>query len=257
MKLLKRIQKKLDAEKRRANKRRIIRDGLKAIAPDLVVKHGPFKGMKYSEAKSVGSSFLPKLIGSYEAELHPTIEVVCQNNYSDIIDIGCAEGYYAVGLAMRFPDAKIHAFDTDEEAIRLCQEMAALNGVDRERFLIGDFCDTQKLLNISIQGKGLIICDCEGYEKELFTPRAAEKLAQHDLIIETHDCFDIEISTYLYNIFIKTHDIEVIQSIDDIQKAKTYQYDEIAGYDLATKKVLLMEDRASIMEWFFVKSRAA
>src|SRR6516162_7464404 len=47
---------------------------LKSISPDLTVRHGPFRGMKYTAEKSVGSVLVPKLLGSYERELHPLLE---------------------------------------------------------------------------------------------------------------------------------------------------------------------------------------
>src|ERR1044072_5114497 len=78
-----------------------------------VVQEGPFKNMVYVP-KSVGSTLVPKLLGSYESELHSTLEEIIDRNYQKIIDIGCAEGYYAVGLALKNPKTKIHAFDTDQ-----------------------------------------------------------------------------------------------------------------------------------------------
>lgn len=43
------------------------------VFPDLIVKHGPFKGMKYPAVKSVGSSLFPKLLGCYEKEIQGII----------------------------------------------------------------------------------------------------------------------------------------------------------------------------------------
>lgn len=96
---------------------------------DLTVLHGPFKEMKYPVFDSVGSGLYPKLIGSYERELGGVIEIICRQEYSEIIDIGCAEGYYAVGCSMRMPGAKVFAYDTSDKARRLCAEMARLNNV--------------------------------------------------------------------------------------------------------------------------------
>jgi len=227
---------------------------IKDISPKLIVKHGVFKGMKYPEEKSIGSSLIPKLLGSYEKEIESALEQVCSREYTEIVDIGCAEGYYAVGLAMRINSAKVFAFDTDDEAIRLCNRMARLNGVS-ERVLTGSFCDAATLQSIPYTKKALIISDCEGYEKELFTKESVSALSAHDLIIETHDFIDIEISSYIRELFEETHTIEVYQSIDDIKKAQTYEYEELDGFDLAQRKIILAEWRPAIMEWFYMKSR--
>ena len=93
------------------------------------VLSGPFVGMDYVQ-QATGSALMPKLLGSYEAELHETLEKIAATEYAAIIDIGCAEGYYAIGLAMRLPNAQVYAFDIDPEARELCTAMARLNGVE-------------------------------------------------------------------------------------------------------------------------------
>jgi hypothetical protein len=229
---------------------------LKAICSDMSVKNGVFTGMKYPETKAVGSVLFPKLIGSYEREIQPIIEKVCQSPYTEIVDIGCAEGYYAIGLAMRIPTARIYAYDTNSEAIRLCKQMALANGVS-ERLFTGSFCDAKTLMSLPLTGKALIISDCEGYEKELFTRESASFLASHDVLIEVHDFMDIEISRHLRNVFESTHDIVVIQSVDDIKKAQEYRFEEIEGYTLAARRVLLAEYRPTVMEWFYLTPRSS
>src|SRR4051812_40571742 len=63
------------------------------------VRHGPFRGMSYlPERVSV-----PVLAGTYEAELHPVIADWMANPPRVAIDVGCSDGYYAVGLARELP----------------------------------------------------------------------------------------------------------------------------------------------------------
>jgi len=238
----------------RNNNRQIVSDAIDNKISDLVVKHGPFKGMLYPSKRSAGSALFPKLLGSYEAELHGVIGQAIAKRYTEVIDIGCAEGYYAVGLALRIPNANIYAYDTNPKALIYSNEMFKLNNIEPNRFFTGGFCDEQTLRDIPIRQKALIVCDCEGYEKHLFTKKSLDFLSKQDLLIEVHDLFDIEISSYLSRLFSETHRLTVVYSIDDIQKAKTYNYDEIDGYDLSTKKVLLAEGRGSIMEWFYLES---
>lgn len=225
------------------------------LFPDLVVQHGPFKGMKYPSPQAVGSALVPKLLGSYERELHPTIEYILTQDYTEIVDIGCAEGYYAVGMAIKHPNSLVYAFDTNEKALKLCRQMAELNGVV-DRIVFGSHCSPQELRKIPYRGKALIISDCEGYEKELFSEDVIPYLAEHDLLIEIHDTVDITISGLMRERFSATHQIEVVESIDDIKKAKNYDYDELADYDLTTRHILISEGRGNIMEWFFLKSKS-
>ena len=221
----------------------------KAVFPDMVVQHGPFKGMKYPAAESIGSALFPKLLGSYERELHPWMERLCEEGYTEIVDVGCAEGYYAIGLALRMPQAKVYAFDVNERALRLCRAMAELNGV-ADRISTHRSCDVNSLMSIPVTFKGLVVCDCEGYEAELITEEVANSRQCWDFLIEIHDFEDINISSRIRSILEKTHRIESIESVDDIKKAKTYDYEEIADEDLRTRKRLLAEHRHHLMEWF-------
>jgi hypothetical protein len=232
----------------------LVTEAIRTLCPDLVVRHGVFRGMKYPAARSVGSALFPKLLGSYERELHPVIEAICQEGYSEIVDVGCAEGYYAVGFAMRIPTARVYAYDTNPGALRLCRRMAELNGVS-PRVSTGALFDAEALKAIPFTRKGLIFADCEGFEKQLFQQETIDLLAGCDLLVEVHDFIDITISSHLRQLFEPSHEIEVVQSLDDIKKAQTYCFEELAPYDLAARKILLAELRPSIMEWFYLRAR--
>lgn len=219
-----------------------------------VVRRGPFKGLRYPGFSSFGSAIFPKILGSYEKELHPIIEKICAKSYSEIIDIGSAEGYYAIGMALRKPEAKVFAFDVDRHANIFCSQMAQLNGVSN-RVKIESKCTPEALAGFPFSGKALIISDCEGYEKHLFTEDNVRHLTGCDLLIETHDFVDITISDYLKSLFHETHIISSIWSIDDIIKARSYQFEELKDLSLTDRKEILQERRPAIMEWLFIESK--
>jgi precorrin-6B methylase 2 len=224
---------------------------VKELFPALTVANGPFKGMRYPAPDSFGSMLLPKLLGSYESELHPFFQEIFANRYTTIVDIGCAEGYYATGLALRFTSAEVYAFDTAAKAREMCAEMAELNGV-RDRIHIGGFCDEATLRSIPLGDKALIISDCEGYENVLFNKGIAEHLRNQNLIIEAHDFIDIETSLNLRRIFSATHHVETVRSLDDIEKAHAYQYPELKNYSTSEKREILGERRPGTMRWFLM-----
>ena len=143
------------------------------------------KGLKYPGFSSFGSSIYPKLSGTYESELTDVFLKLENNNYSCIIDVGCAEGFYAVGLAQRFKDAKIYAFDISQTAQQLCNEMAILNNVS-DRVEIRKECTQGNIIALVQAKRSLLICDCEGYERYLFTKEIISSLKNSDLIIELH-----------------------------------------------------------------------
>jgi precorrin-6B methylase 2 len=227
---------------------------VKELFPTLTVAHGPFQGMRYPAAESFGSMLLPKLLGSYESELHPTLEALLINDYTAIVDIGCAEGYYAVGLGLRFPAANVFAFDTSPKARQMCAEMAALNGLE-SRVHIGKFCDAEALKSLPLGEKALIISDCEGYENVLFNREIAAFLVQHDLIVEAHDFIDIETSPNLRRVFAQSHKVEIISSTDDIEKAHASQFAELDRYSTGERFTILGERRPGIMKWLVLTAQ--
>ena len=82
-----------------------------------------------------------------------------------------------------------------------------------------------------------------------------EVFLDHDMLIETHDFKDIEISLNIRKFFEKSHNITVISSVDDIKKAQTYAYNEMNGYSLGERYELLSEGRPAIMEWLFLEAK--
>ena len=217
---------------------------------DGLVLHGPFKGLKYPSLDSAGSSFSPKLLGSYEKELHDVIERICGHHYEVIVNIGAAEGYYAVGLARRLPQTRIYAFDMAEEARRLCKEMCVANNVN-DNVIVESECTPSVLAELVSGKNALVICDCEGCESIIFTPDILSALRGSDVLVETHDFVDITISTRLKKLFERTHHVETILSCDDIQKAKHYDFPELLNLDLSERFEILKEKRPAIMEWLF------
>jgi hypothetical protein len=143
-----------------------IREQLFPRGAPIAVQSGPFRGMRYFD-ETVWGSITPKWLGSYEAELHPVTEHIAQRAYATIIDVGCAEGYYAVGLAITNPTTRITAFDTDFISRRQVRRLAALNQV-ADRIQIGSFCHHSDLDTLS-RSDTLVVCDIEGFEVQLLS----------------------------------------------------------------------------------------
>lgn len=173
-----------------------------------VVQSGPFAGMNYVQ-QAVGAIYLPKVMGSYEAELHDMIQEIVRNKYRQIINIGCGEGYYAVGLARLLPGTPIHAFDTDPAAQTLCRQLASQNGVAMQVAIHGE-CRPGDLANL-VQPGTLILCDIEGAEETLLDPAQVPGLAQCDILVETHDhLIRRNVTEVLLQRFRPTHAIQSI-----------------------------------------------
>lgn len=172
----------------------------------LEVHSGPFKGMKYIREVS-GSLFGPKILGCYEAELHPVVETI--GRYARLVNVGCAEGYYAVGARLLSDTVEIYGFDTDPRAIENCRALADLNGVTGSLHLGGE-CTPETLSDLAIAGT-LALIDIEGAEVELLSAVPTAKRAVLDLVIETHTVKPQNLTLEpLIELLAPTHDIEVV-----------------------------------------------
>ena len=219
---------------------------------DLVVKDGLFKGMKYPSFNALCSTILPKLSGTYENELNVFFEKLKANRYELIVDIGCAEGYYAVGMAMLFPDTPIYAFDTDITAQHLCHEMALLNQV-QDQVIINGECTIEDLSTLVNGKRCLIISDCEGYEEELFTADSKHMFINCDLIIELHPFKNKNIKEDVSRGFSCDHLIQFISSHDTGRKVSELPL-EYLHFTTQEKSWIVNEARPHTMDWLIACS---
>ncbi|MDO8381151.1 class I SAM-dependent methyltransferase [Phenylobacterium sp.] len=172
---------------------------------DGKILNGPFAGMDYVKDATEGA-LAPRLLGSYESELHPTIARFAAEGFDCVIDVGCAEGYYAVGLARLMPQVTVYAYDIVEKARIACAELAAKNGVE-DRLIIGELF-TPTGFEAFADRKCLVMMDVEGAEDDLLRPDLSPALAQMSLIVETHDVYKPGVLERLRERFSATHDIQ-------------------------------------------------
>jgi|KBSSwiStaDraftv2_1062776.scaffolds.fasta_scaffold83527_2 precorrin-6B methylase 2 len=175
----------------------------------LKVQMGPFAGMSFLPNVLEGC-YIPKLLGCYEMELHPWwMRLRQRRNYRTIIDIGAAEGYYAVGLALMFPEARVLARDINSASKSVIERLARNNGVAERVEIGGRFAheDFQQ----EARGQTLVLCDIEGDEKALLDPALAPVLARCDIVVELHDTQISELQTLMYQRFGATHEITIVE----------------------------------------------
>lgn len=176
---------RLEAQLRQLAKwRSIVLANTLAARQGTRIAHGPFAGMDYAVEAAEGCR-APRLLGAYEPSLHPIIETVIARGYPQVIDIGCAEGYYAVGLARRMPHSTVHARDTDPRARALCDTLARANGVASRLVIAAEL--THADFALCADAPTFVLCDIEGGEGALLDPGKAPALALADILVEVHE----------------------------------------------------------------------
>jgi hypothetical protein len=171
--------------------------------------------MKYLN-ESVGSAYIPKLLGTYEQELHAVLEHLIASQPTTVLNIGAAEGYYAVGLARRLPNAKFVCWEASPHGQKLLEALLEANAIASERCTVNGFCSLTSLRDaLACVGPGestLGIVDIEGGEALLLDPVMLPGLTRCHLLVEVHEFAIRGVEQLLLDRFSATHDIERIEA---------------------------------------------
>ncbi len=181
-----------------------------------------------------------KLIGAYESELHSAIEEILELDLSMFVDIGCAEGFYVVGVMRRRPDVDVIAFDIDATARHMCRLTARKNGVTpsirREATL--DFL-------AGLPDRAVVFCDAEGAEVMLLDPQKAPALARLPVLVEVHDFLQSGATDLLKLRFASTHSVREI----GMSQRDPDAFPELAGIPPGDRDLAISEGRGKAVTW--------
>lgn len=214
----------------------------------LTVLAGPFGGLRYPTETAHGSALFPKLLGVYESELHPALDRLRQRKYTDIVDVGFAEGYYLVGLAKWFPSARIWGFDINPDAHRLCLALAHANAIPESRMRLFHEASDQAVAH-ALGTRPLVVCDCEGFEASLFDASRIYRWGKSDLIIECHDFIVPGVTDAIVVALSPTHKVERIRSVDTSSKLSLLSASLKTRFSTQEQMQLVAEGRPAVQEW--------
>ena len=210
---------------------------------------GPFEGMEYVKEATEGA-LIPRLLGTYESELHPHLAAFAAEGLDAVIDIGCAEGYYAVGLARMMPGVPVYAYDIAEVARRYCTDLASKNGVLGQVRIGGEF-KPEDFQNFAGQ-RVLVMVDTEGAEVDILRPELAPALARMNLIVETHDVYRQDALATITARFSATHDITRVDEGPKVFKAPPW----LAELPPLDKLLAVWEWRQRPTPWLVMRPKA-
>ncbi|MBU3694613.1 MAG: class I SAM-dependent methyltransferase [Rhodocyclaceae bacterium] len=215
-----------------------------------VVMQGPLAGLDFLPQSAEGCH-VPKLLGCYEQPLQPHIQAALSAAYPVVLNIGCAEGYYAVGMARRMAATRVLAFDLNPVAQQTCTELAAKNGV-ADRVTVGALFGAEDFATYAGQ-RALVLCDIEGAEEQLLDPAVAPALAGMDLIVESHECLKPGVTATLTQRFEATHHITVVH--DDGQRSLTEPPEWFRNLAHLDQLLAVWEWRSGPTPWLVMTAR--
>ena len=209
---------------------------------------GPFRGMRYP-GHAATSVLMPKIVGTYEMELHPWLDARLQRLERSAIVVGAGEGFYAVGFLFRNISLRVRAYELDERARASLNESAVINHV-RGRLVIEGACDPDSLSRaLKEEPADLLLVDVEGYERDLLDPAVVPELEAQEIVVEVHDGIDPGITELLVSRFSTTHEITTIlprdRAVSDVGPSL---YRWLASASPALARTLLWE-RAPGTSW--------
>jgi hypothetical protein len=213
---------------------------------------GPFAGMRYTEDfVGMTTNGAAKIVGAYEHEILAAVDrVIAAPTMRRFVDIGCAEGYYAVGVARRRPDVSVLAFDISPPARHMCRRLARLNGCERNVAVRAEA--TVEFL-ACLSSDCVVFSDCEGAELHLLDPARAASLRCLPLIVELHDFVNPTISGVIRERFRSTHTIEQYET----QPRDVAHYPGLSFLPPAERELAVQEGRPAPMSWLVLEPRDA
>lgn len=214
------------------------------------VTEGPFVGMTYPAQTVSERNLINKFLGVYEDQLHPWIKEAIGYQPHKIINIGAADGYYTVGLAMQCPQSTVIAFDTDSWARHATKALASENHIDNVQ--VKSYCDT-RWLEKNVDDGTLLLVDCEGGEEVLLDTRKAPRLAKASIIVELHEHVVPNLKNTITERFSHTHDI---RSVPDRDRS-THQHKSLEFLTQAMRQRVLSEGRSWAQTWLYLVPKSS
>jgi len=207
------------------------------------VRAGPVRNLRYPTGR-LGEidAAAAKLLGTYEQELHAVFRRALAGSPSRFVDVGCADGYFAAGLAVAAPGLRVHAFDLAASARELCAAVATANGV-ADRVQVGRRFRPGSLPDVDLH-RALLLCDIEGGERALFRPELVGRLGTASVVIEVHEFAAPGTQAALDAVFEASHRRELLR-----QSPRSDPPEEIAGWTEAERRLALDEHRPPELHW--------
>lgn len=223
---------------------------------DGTVRYGPFKGLKLNRDTWWGKLDLGnQCLGLYEKELLHFFQNIRENEFSTLIDIGAADGYYAVGALVSGIFDSVICFEQSASGRETIHRNWENNGSIGNLSILGA-ADANSIAEIpeSRLKKSLLIVDIEGAEFNLLTDQVLDKLQESTIVVEIHNWVDGFIDLYadLLRRANKNHQIHVLERI----QRSTTEIPELRDFTDDNRLLVTSERRPCLMRFLLLQPRA-
>ena len=224
------------------------------LTKDHQVKAGLFAGMCYPFPDPTRLNLFPKMLGTYRCELHPHLACLCEASLPLICDVGCGDGYFAIGLARKHPNARVYAFDQDSTARRDFQILADANGLGGN-LQIRASAGPRDLLALDFSQGGLLRIGERNLATGYLTPELMQHLQRAHLLLELWRLPHQETADAITERLSATHSVAWVPSRGNEQRLIAYRSAFVNPLDAAEQQIAFAEASRGERLWLLATPR--
>jgi hypothetical protein len=219
------------------------------------VQYGPFKGLKLTSNTWWGGNDLGSMcFGLYEKELLEFFYSDYLNYRNTFIDIGAADGYYAIGLLNSMRVNNAICFEITAEGRDAIKQNWNLNGnpgnIEIKGNVFNDFKSNVKTVDFK---KAIVLIDVEGSEFSFLNVEILKFLKDAVIVIEIHNWIPNFISCYIE--FLKNANQFFEIEILDRKERNTLMFEELRSLTDDNRLLLTSEARPCVMRFLILKPK--
>ena len=213
------------------------------------VKYGPFKGLHLTHDPWWGQLDLgSQCLGLYEKEILKFIENIEDGQFTNFIDIGAADGYYAVGLLSTGKIQRSICFEKTDKGREAIFTNWKKNGSIGQLVVKAkaNFESIATLTEHDLE-RSLILIDIEGGEFELLNNDTIHKFRHSKILLEIHNWvtdFEEKYKNLLISLD-ETFCIKIIKRVD----RQVDNYMELRDFTDDNRLLLVSERRPCLMRF--------
>ena len=221
-----------------------------------IVGYGPFRGMQLSNQTWWGKLDLgSQVLGLYESEILGAIELMGASDFKFFIDIGAADGYYAVGMLVSEKVQEVICYEANELGRATIERNWIANKSPGKLRVLGEATEASILsLQAEVLEDAFVLIDIEGYEFNLLTGPVLAALSQSTVIIEVHNW--VENFQELYAQLLRRADQYFEIQILPRQQAQTVNLPELRDFTDDNRLLLTSERRPCVMRFLKLVPKA-
>ena len=221
------------------------------------VAYGPFKGMKLSQDVWWGKFDLStKMLGVYEHHVLSQIVDLSATVNGPFVDVGAADGYFAIGVAKSELMDKVYAYEISEKGRQSLRENALLNNC-LDRVIIDSEANYDSLAGLLAEHRqALFLIDIEGAEYGLLNNDVLSLLRNSTVIVELHPWIiegGYEMQEALLSNVDKWFDARFIER-------KTYnpnEFEELLEFSDDERLLAFSEGRVKLIQWLVLTPKVS